>query len=301
MRSAVDWDNLRFFLAVARLGNLTAASRELQVVQTTVGRRLAALEESHGTKLLERTPDGYLLTMAGESVRVQAERIEAQAQSLIRSASGADIHMRGQVRIACTNSIATHVLAPRLGDFHIRHPGMLIEIHSNVERLSLAMREADIAIRLNRTDKNELVTKRIGRLAYGLYASHAYVEKTGAPNFRNGCAEHSIITLIGDDSSVMPSDWLMSMTSRALPGLACGSLSCLVAAAAVGGGVACIPRFLGDRQMRLRLLPTPISAPKAEIWMLVHDDIRRFPRIKAVVSVLTEAFKAASSVLDPHT
>lgn len=261
---------------------------------------MTTLETDLGVKLLERTPDGYLLTATGETVRVQAERIEADTQSLIRSAVGTNPSVQGQVRIACTESLATHVLAPRLGDFHVRHPGMLLEIIPHVERMSLAMREADIAIQFDRPDKNDLVTKRIGYLAFGLYASHAYVEKIGGPDFSSGCVDHAVMTLAGNASVDMQSDWVMSLAYKACLGLKTSSLGCLVAATGAGGGLACLPRYLGDRQVRLRLIKTPNLPPKAEIWMLVHNDNRRSPRIVAVVSAIADAFKSYAGSMDPR-
>jgi DNA-binding transcriptional LysR family regulator len=136
--SMLDWDDLRFFLTLTRTGSLSAAARDLRVAQSTVGRRLASLEASLGVRLLNRTPDGYLPTLAGEEVRVQAERLEAEALSLERIVGGRDTRLAGLVRVTCAETIASHILAPCFGALHAEHPDMMVELISNARELSLA-------------------------------------------------------------------------------------------------------------------------------------------------------------------
>ena len=110
----LDWDDLRFFLAIARHGSLTAAAKDLGVAQSTVGRRLASLEENLAVRLLNRTPEGYRLTLAGEAVRSQAERVEAEALAIERSMGGHDEKLQGTVRVSCTETLAVHASLPLL-------------------------------------------------------------------------------------------------------------------------------------------------------------------------------------------
>ena len=107
----LDWDDLRFFLALARHGSFSAAAKELHVAQSTMGRRLASLEASLGVRLLSRTPDGYVPTLAGIGVREHAERLEAEALCLERSVGGRDTRMAGLVRVTCAETVADHILA----------------------------------------------------------------------------------------------------------------------------------------------------------------------------------------------
>ena len=141
----LDWDDLRFFLALARTGSLSAAARDLRVAQSTVGRRLASLETSLGVRLLNRTPDGYQPTLAGEEVRAQAERLETEALSLERTVGGRDNRLSGLVRVTCAETIASYLLAPCFAALHAEHPDMMVELISNPRELSLAMREAEIS------------------------------------------------------------------------------------------------------------------------------------------------------------
>ena len=112
----LDWDDLRFFLAVARFGSLSAAARELRCTQSTVGRRLASLEARLGVRLLNRTPRGYVATQAGESIREHAERIEIAALAVERIAGGRDTRLEGRVTLACIESVANVILAPCFAD-----------------------------------------------------------------------------------------------------------------------------------------------------------------------------------------
>ena len=167
----LDWDDLRFFLAIARLGSLSAAAKDLHVAQSTVGRRLASLELSLGVRLLNRTPEGYVPTLAGQDVRAQAERVEAEAQTLERSVAGRDTRLAGLVRVTCAETIASTLVAPCLGSLHVEHPDLMIELIPNPRQLSLSMREADISVRLTQPDQHDLVVRRIGTVAFGLYAA----------------------------------------------------------------------------------------------------------------------------------
>ena len=124
----LDWDDLRFFLAIARHGNLIAAAKELRVAQSTVGRRLASLEASLSVRLLNRTPDGYVATLAGEQVLRQAERFETGSLALEREVGGRDTRLSGLVRVTCAEGVANHILAPILAAMHAKHPDIMVGI-----------------------------------------------------------------------------------------------------------------------------------------------------------------------------
>src|SRR5712671_5567264 len=124
----LDWDDLRFFLAVARTGSLSAAARELRCTQTTVGRRLASLEARLAVRLLNRTPRGYVATLAGESIREHVERIDAEAASVERIVAGRDARLEGKVTVTCIESIANLILAPCFARLHQNYPGVVIEL-----------------------------------------------------------------------------------------------------------------------------------------------------------------------------
>ncbi len=288
----LDWDDLRFFLAIARHGSLTAAAKDLRVAQSTVGRRLASLESSLAVRLLHRTPEGYRLTLAGDSVRAQAERVEAEALTVERTVGGQDDRFEGVVRVTCTETLAVHVLAPCFIALQHHHPEIRVELVPNPAEVSLSMREADIAVCLSPSERNELVVRRVGRMAFGLYASPLYLQRQGEPDFAAGCAGHRLMSSLDDVDGDDQSRWLAGLTSRARPGLQTSSHEALVVAARSGGGLACLARFRADPDPALTLLAPPTPAPPADICILVHKDSRGTPRIRATSAAIGDTVRA---------
>lgn len=289
----IDWDDLRYFLAVARRGNLTGAAKDLRVAQSTVGRRLASLEERLSVRLLHRTPDGYRLTLAGETVRAQAERVEAEVLTVERAVGGQDDHVRGLVRVTCTETLAVHILAPCFVALQHRHPDLHIELVPNPSEVSLSMRDADVAVRLGPSDRHDLVVRRIGSMSFGLYASPLYVQRHGLPDFTEGCVGHRLMTTVEDGDGDEQARWAINLAPRATPGLQTTSHEALVVAARSAGGLACVACFRADPDPSLTKLATPTPAPSADVCVLVHKDSRETPRIRAATSVIAEAIRAA--------
>ena len=294
----LDWDDLRFFLAVARHGSLSAAAQDLHVAQSTVGRRLASLETSLGVRLLNRTPDGYLPTLAGQDVREQAERLEVEVLSLERNVGGRDTRLAGLVRVACAETVASHILAPCFAALHEQHPDIMIELVPDA-RLSLSMREADVAVRLARPDQRDLVVRRIGTLAFGLYASPSYLGRRGEPDFEGGCPGHHLITQLDDIEDAARTGWLADLAPRARVALQTSGHEAAVSAALHSGGLACLARFRADREEGLTRLVVPSPAPGAGIWLVVHRDNRRTTRIRAALTHITECVRGLTRELQP--
>jgi len=295
----LDWDDLRFFLTLARHGSLSAAARVLHVSQSTVGRRLNTLEATLSVRLLNRTPEGYVLTLAGEEVREKAERLEAEALALERDVTGRDTRLRGLVRVTCAETMAAHLLAPSFAALHARHPDIMVELIPNPRELSLARRAADISVRMRRPEQHDLVVRRIGGIAFGLYATKAYIEERGEPDFENGCPDHHLITQMEDNLEMTQSAWLTEMASRSRVVLQTSSHEAAVLASANNGGLACVARFRGDGEPRLIRLEVPTEPPSADILLLVHKDNRDTPRIRTVLTHVTESIQALARVLQP--
>ncbi|MCJ2042953.1 LysR family transcriptional regulator [Methylobacterium sp. J-078] len=295
----LDWDDLRFFLALSRHGSLSAAAKVLHVSQSTVGRRLNSLEATLSVRLLNRTPEGYVPTLAGEEVRRKAESLETEALALERDVTGRDSHLRGLVRVTCAETMAAHLLAPSFAGLHSRHPDIMIELIPNPRELSLAMREADISVRMRQPEQNDLVVRRIGGIAFGLYATSDYIKERGDLNFEDGCPDHHLITQMEDSQEMTQSAWLTEMASRSRVVLQTSSHEAAVLAAANGGGLACLARFRGDEEPRLIRMDVPTEPPSADILLLVHKDNRDTPRIRTVLTHITESLQALAHVLQP--
>jgi DNA-binding transcriptional LysR family regulator len=295
----LDWDDLRFFLALARHGSLSAAAKALHVAQSTMGRRLASLEASLGVRLLNRTPDGYVPTLAGIGVQEHAERLEAEALSLEHTVGGRDTRMAGLVRVTCAETVADHILAQGLATLYLQHPEIMVELTPDPRELSLSMREADISVRLKQPDQHDLVVRRIGTIAFGLYASQDYLDRNGTPDFPAGCPGQYLVTQLEDIQDTTQTGWLTDLAPLARVTMQTSSHEAAVSAAVRGGGLACLARFRADRESGLTRLRVPPPVPTARIWLVVHRDNRHTPRIRATLTHITDWVRQIRASLYP--
>lgn len=287
----MDWDDLRYFIALARAGSLSAAARRVRAEHSTVARRVAGLEASLGLRLFDRLPRGYALTPEGEQVAALAERLEEDVLAIERLVHGREGSLSGSVRISAPPVFASHFLAPRLAPLRARHPGLLLELVGASQAVSLTRREADLAIRLARPEEGSLVARRLGEMAYGLYGAAEYVAAR-PPADRD---------YLGYDESlehVPQQRWLLGLAKGRPLALRTNDLATLHAAARAGLGLAALPRFLGDADPALVRLPAGnAEAATRGIWLLVHADLRRSARIRAVMDHLAGIILAERRLL----
>jgi len=294
----LDWDDLRHFLAIARLGTLSAAARSLGVRQSTMGRRLAALESRTGATLLQRTPRGYVLTSAGEAILGNVERIEGEALAVERVITGKDVRLEGNIRVTTVETLASEMLTPIFHAFQEAYPGITIELVTDARNLSLTKREAEIALRLSRPTQQDLVARHVTDFSVAIYAAQSYLDQHGVPDFAAGAPGHRRILVQEDLMQVPDMQWYQAMTPLADVVLRSNSRFTHVAAAVDGMGLACLARYLGDGRALVRLQPR-VPPPLREIWMVVHQDIRHMPRIRAFSEFLTAALKQRARQLNP--
>ncbi|HYH97056.1 LysR family transcriptional regulator [Hyalangium sp.] len=295
----LDWDDLRIFLAVARCGSLSAAARELKVSQPTVGRRIQAFERRLGARLFRRTPGGYALSAVGETVRSHAERMEQDALALERAATGRDAGLEGPMRITASEWLAVRVLGPALVPFMKQHPAITLEIVADVRWLSLPKSEADIAFRPAAFTHREVFQRKVARIAFGLYASGEYLAQHGVPDFQNACSGHSLIAMSNGQTPIADLPWLAKIASKARVVARSNGREAQAAMAAEGGGIACLPRLLGDSTPNLRLLAPPTPPPERTLWLGVHRETRTVPRVRALIAFATRMFQSLAPRLNP--
>jgi DNA-binding transcriptional LysR family regulator len=298
----MDWDDLRFFLSISRSGSLSAASRSLHVAQSTVGRRLASLECSLGVRLLNRTPDGYVATAAGDDVRRHAERVEKEALTLERQVAGRDLRLAGSVRVTCAETIASSLVAPCLGSLQDSHPDITVELMATPRDPSLSMREADISIRLTLPEQHDLVVRRVGSLAFGLYASPGYLETHGTLAYDSGCLGHRFITQSDGIDDTTQTDWLAELASRARISMRTSSHAAALASARHGAGLACLVRVCADPEDGLVRLEPPLLTspiPSEGIWLAVHKDNRDNPRIRVTLDHIARWVRLRGCQIEP--
>lgn len=296
----LPWDDLQSFLAIARHGSLSAAARALGVTQTTMGRRLAGMEARAGARLLAKMPGGYTLTPTGESILAHVERIEAETLAVERRITGRDVRLEGVVRVTTVEIFAIELLTPAWAQLRRDHPGIVLDIQAEARSLSLTRREADIALRLARLTQNDLAVRKVGELGFGVYASAAYLEQNGLPDFTTGAPGHQTILTPTEAMGLPEMTWFANLTRQASPAMHHNNRYGQRAAAEAGVGLVLLSRFMGDGTGLVRL-PTPLPPPVREIFLAVHNDIRHTPRIRAVTDVIAAAVRAAAARLLPDS
>lgn len=280
----MNWEDLRTFLAIAKEGNLSEAARALGLTQPTLGRRLKALQQRSGARLLERTPNGFVLTATGEAVLANAERMEAEALAIDRSISGKDVRLEGVVRITTIEIFANTLIVETAARVRALHPGIALEVVPDSRTFSLSKREADIALRVSPFEGNELVARRVGALRFGAYANPIYLADRPVPD--------RLLTVLDDQQHLDESRWFSAQFADAQIALGSNDRDVLAAAAAAGLGIACLPRFRAEREKTLRKLDCG-EEPSRPIWLGVHGDLRHTPRIRTVLDELSKAITDA--------
>ena len=295
----LDWDDLRFFLAVVRHGTLATAAKHLHVTQSTVSRRIAGMQEGMGVRLLQRTADGYVPTLAGESIRQHVELVEAETRLVEAAVAGLDARLAGLVRVSSSQVLSSHMLAPCFAALHAMHPDILIEALPELLGKPLNTREADVVVGLRRFEQQDLVARSISRLAFGLYACVSYMAQYGEPDLGSGCAGHRLITLL--DHHVLPEHaaWLAEHAGQARVVLRADCYETQHWSASCAGGLALLPRFRADGEPALRRIDTPAPVPSAEIWLGAHQENRLVPRVRAVLDCIAEAVRGKAAIVHP--
>ena len=203
----LDWDDLRFFLAVAAAGSLSAAARELGVNTTTVLRRIASLEEALQARLFERLRSGYALTQEGTRLMETLEPVDQRLTSLSRDFQAGATSLQGTVRLGASDIIASGFVAPSLGRFRAEKPDIALDVVTDpsltgpgaAPRVLNALRDVDLALRLARPTQGDMLVRKLGDVAYGLYATPSYIERFGTVPISGDLSGHQIVGFSPDD------------------------------------------------------------------------------------------------------
>jgi DNA-binding transcriptional LysR family regulator len=296
--SDAEWTDYRYFLAVARDGSLSAAARRMRVNQTTVGRRLAALEAAVGVRLFDRTPDGYALTAAGEGVRADLERVEAGLLAVERRLAGGDARIDGVVRIATPETFAIMFIVPNLQALRSRHPRLSLDLVSGIDTRDLGRREADLAVRVGAPPRQpNLVARRLGVVRFALYAAPSYLARRGRPRPQGGLRGHEIVAYGGEMSRVPIARWINQQGRRAEVAFRANTIAAVHAAVAGGLGLGVLPSVLAGRDL---VRVASVAAGSSPVWMVIHQDLVRNARIRAVAQFLADVMRPAAPAGGPR-
>jgi DNA-binding transcriptional LysR family regulator len=286
----LDWQDVRYFVALARHGTLYATARALRVNHATVARRVVSLETVVGRPLFERRADGYPLTPEGKAVLDEASAMEEAALSVLRRLD-AGTQLSGLVRLTAGRMLAEGFLIDRLREFRERYPAINVEFIGEARVVSLARREADIALRFGSPEDSELAARRVARLPFGLYASPAYRDRldAGEPPAFIGFDEESDI--------VAEAAWLTREFGEKRFAFRANTQAAQAAAARAGYGVALLPRYLAANDPGLAQVSIGEKLPNRDVWLLLRRDLTRVPRIRAMADYLVELFRRERRLL----
>jgi len=289
MAAMLDWNDLRHFLAVAREGSTLAAGRSLRVSQTTVARRVAALEKAVGLPLFDKRQAGYVLTPAGEELMPLAARVEHGAQQFADSAAGHSRDLTGTVRITSEDIYGTGLLSPLLRDLHDLHPKIMIDLDMIQETRDLGSGEADIALRSSSKHQPAgLVGRRLCKDDWTLYCSSDYAARHGAPKSINDLRSHTIVGGGGGTLWRHYEAWLKELGLNDRVAMHHANSTGLLSAVRAGFGVAVLPCVVADADPELIRCIPPRPDHGRVLWLLTHERLRHTPRVRAVIDFLYE-------------
>ena len=295
----MDWDDLRFFVALARNRKLNAAAAHLRVDATTVGRRVERLSRELNATLLESGPSGYTLTSAGETLLRHAEEVERSVLSASGALTGERSRLSGAVRISLSEGFATWVVAPQLPSFRVAHPDIRLEIVTTNGFLNPSKREADLAVMLARPNRGPLVSRKLAGYGLGLYASTDYVAQHGQVD---GIAQLNGRPLIGYIPDFIYSDelrYLEEVEPDAVPVLSSSSINVQIAMVRAGLGLSVLPHFVGLQAQGLVRQCADTVEIQRDFWLVVHRDFRRLARVEAVIGWLADVCARSPYLLPP--
>ncbi|MEO1936128.1 MAG: LysR family transcriptional regulator [Myxococcales bacterium] len=277
------WDDVRYFLAVAREGSIRRAAVALGVNHSTVSRRIRQLEDRYGARLFDPLPSGFSLTPIGEDVLELAREIELDMSTLAARMAGRDVEIGGSVRISIGDNFVPR-LAPLLARMATTYPGMQIQVAVSNHVADLVNREADIALRVSNLDPEPMVGQRIATMAMAAYASRRYLARN------RGLLELSAFDWIGWDES-----WTNEHTRWMQQAIPKQNISCRVNSPAAmyemtraGAGVAHLLCYIGDADADLVRVIPEVSEFGAGLWLLTHPELRNTARIRAAIEFIEQ-------------
>jgi DNA-binding transcriptional LysR family regulator len=286
-RKPIDWDDLRYVLAVADSGSLNRAASTLRVNRTTVLRRINAFERKHGVRLFERLPNGYTLTDAGNEILAAARGFENAIESLERKLAGQDLRAEGLVRVTTTDTLLTSVLQTPLAMFKQQHPGITLDVTTANAFANLSKRDADIAIRPAIDPPEFLMGRRISSVAFAVYAA----------SMGDGRDER----WIGPDDTLASTSvarWMRTSMPSVRADIRTDSLVSMRELCAAGAGLAALPCYLGDSDARLIRVRPPVDEMTTALWVLTHPDLARTARVRLLMDHVSAALGKQRPLLE---
>lgn len=291
MTMNLNWDDVRFFLALYRNHTFVAAADTLKVTHSTVARRITALEASLQTQLFQRSEKGCRITPQGEALLPLAERLESTVMNIEASVSGKDNQLTGCIRIGTPDGIGNCYLAPRLAAFQARHPGLEIELIPVPMYYSLAKREIDILITVKRPSSGNMIARLLTRYKLGLFSTEAYLQSRPPIGAKKDLAGHRFVGYIDD----LLFDQDLRFIDDFFPGLTpifrTSTVIAQMNAVAAGSGIGVIPYFMAHTEKSL-VSVLPQESTERGYWLQFNPDSKQIARVRATIDFITDQFRS---------
>lgn len=284
--ASFTWDDLQFFLAVARTGQLSTAARQLRSSHATVSRRIDRLEFDLKVKLFERNPRGYVLTPMGQRFVETAEKIEQETERLQADLTGGAMAQRGVVRLSAPEGFSNFFFAHKLPDFTVRHPTIALELVTIQQIMALSRKEADVAVVLDPPKGGPYYTEKLTDYHLKIYAARDYIARHGAPGSRDDLLEHAFIGYIQDMIFAPGLDYLGDIHPRIRPHIQSSSIFAQLTATRSGLGLCVLPIFIAERYPELQVVLEDEIDLCRHYWLACHHDIRQVARVRTVIEFL---------------
>jgi DNA-binding transcriptional LysR family regulator len=283
----MNWENFRYFLALARHKTLASAGKSLLVSNVTVYRRIKAFEEQLGVILFEHNPSGYILTSAAEQLLEEIEPVEDILETSLREFQGLDQRIHGSIVIATTDTLGSKILPSILKKFKSTFPELSIELKVGQETVSLSKREADIAVRTSKQPPPNLVGRKVGNINFAVYGASSYLEKYDSISFPDDVSNHHFLVLDDSLSHLKIKQWMDKKITNEADVTKVNGMLPLFELCEAGVGLAALPTFLTTQKHTNLKEIYPIPDPSGiYAWVLTHRDLTRSTRVRVTTEFL---------------
>lgn len=283
----MNWDDLRFFLALAREGTVSGAGRVLAVKHTTVSRRITALEEQLGSRLFNRLSHGYIMTQVAENLYPHALSMEEIVQAADREVFGMDTQLSGTLKLTASHDVFSRLITPKLSLFTEQFPGIDLELHSSTSLADLANRQADIALRLSPNPPEYLIGRKIMPLRHGVYASRQYLQQNKG--------QEKVV--LWENDRKMP-EWVDDHYTDARVVARTNEVMTMLQAVKNHMGLARMPCYIADTEPDLYRIDVSLTPSNWSVWVLSHVDLRSTARVRVCRDFLIEVIEQQRDLIE---
>jgi DNA-binding transcriptional LysR family regulator len=285
-----NWEDLRYFLAVARNGTVSGAAERLHVNQSTVSRRINKFEEDLRVRLFERLNVGYKLTNEGDLLFDFAQRIEEEMLSLESQLGGADEHLEGAIRVTVPTTLAVLLLTPIFSDFYDLYPDVELQVIGSNDLYNISQREADVAIRVsNQQPADHLIGRQLGEIQFGVFGHRRYLDAyhRDKPN--------QPLLWVGEDQHGLP-EWLPSDSGHRFK-LSARTNDPLITIEMIkrGLGVGRLPSIVTRMYPEFEAFEGGINISNKPVWLITHPGLRKSRRLTTFIEFVTDRIRESLS------